>query len=216
MTELLVAARGWMHPGWRGAFYPPDLPDEWRLDYYANEFRGVLVPFETLRDSSAEDIALWRESVGPGFWFALELRATAGVAALLAKCTPLAGRIAAILLRRAGNASFSPASLDSDLRTLRTIAVAVDAPADDPALLEMLARRGAGLYWPAPSAHAPRGGSAIGRLQRNSNLQALRAQIEEFLSYAAGCPHALLVAEGASPDVELMRQAKAIGELLGH
>jgi hypothetical protein len=216
MTELLVTARGWTHPGWTGTFYPPGLPDEWRLDYYANEFRGVLVPFATVHRSSAADIARWRESVGSNFWFALELHVAVGVAALFAKCAPLAGRIAAILLRQAGNATLSPASLDSDLQALSTIPVAVDAPAEDPALLEVLARRRVGLYWPAPGTPTLGGSGAVGRLRRSANPRALRAQIEAFLSYAAGCPRALLIAEGASPEVELMRQARAIGELLGH
>ena len=40
---LWVGALEWRHPGWHGLWYPEDLPQEWRLAYYANEFPALLV-----------------------------------------------------------------------------------------------------------------------------------------------------------------------------
>ena len=72
--RLIVGARGWDHAGWRGAFYPEDLPQEWRLTYYANEFTGVLVPESVWRAADPETIAIWCDDVTDGFLFFLELQ----------------------------------------------------------------------------------------------------------------------------------------------
>jgi hypothetical protein len=38
---MRIAAYGWDHAGWAGGYYPADLPEEWRLAYYANAFPAV-------------------------------------------------------------------------------------------------------------------------------------------------------------------------------
>jgi hypothetical protein len=43
-TWLEFVPRGWEGSAWLSRFYPPDLPPEWRLTYFANEFPAVLVP----------------------------------------------------------------------------------------------------------------------------------------------------------------------------
>ncbi|WP_319557995.1 hypothetical protein [Thiomicrorhabdus sp.] len=45
MENLTLGAKGWQRENWLGTFYPDDMPEEWQLDYYANEFRALLVPF---------------------------------------------------------------------------------------------------------------------------------------------------------------------------
>ncbi len=71
LPALLLLSYGWDYGGWSD-FYPDDLPDEWRLTYYANEYRGVLVPQE--RWSRLEDVEQWRDDVHGGFRFVLEYR----------------------------------------------------------------------------------------------------------------------------------------------
>ncbi|WP_319380036.1 hypothetical protein [Thiomicrorhabdus sp.] len=46
MENLTLGAKGWQHPAWEKTFYPEDMPEEWQLDYYANEFRALLIPYE--------------------------------------------------------------------------------------------------------------------------------------------------------------------------
>ncbi len=73
MRELHIAARGLEHPQWVGSYYPEGLPAEWRLDFYANRFRALLLPEgeepEGL-DELDDDFALFREEGegvrGPG------------------------------------------------------------------------------------------------------------------------------------------------------
>lgn len=44
MRELHIAAYGLEHPQWVGTYYPEGMPAEWRLDFYANRFRALLLP----------------------------------------------------------------------------------------------------------------------------------------------------------------------------
>ncbi len=40
----MVGAFGWNQAGWLESFYPEDMPEDWRLDYYSQFFKAVLVP----------------------------------------------------------------------------------------------------------------------------------------------------------------------------
>lgn len=70
--RLIVGAYGWDYDAWSGDFYPDDLPVEWRLSYYANEFNGVLVPEPVWRVAGAKQITRWCGDVADGFLFYLE------------------------------------------------------------------------------------------------------------------------------------------------
>ncbi len=77
--RLLLGSYDWDHPGWVPGFYPEDLPADWRLSYYANEHRVVLVPATRLQDTTA--IAQWAQDVDEGFRFVFEFdQVPAGVA----------------------------------------------------------------------------------------------------------------------------------------
>ena len=71
-APLRIGARGWLHPGWEATFYPDDLPEEWRLGYYANEFSTVLLPAEQWLAADGEALAEWAEEAHEGFRFVLE------------------------------------------------------------------------------------------------------------------------------------------------
>jgi hypothetical protein len=67
-----VGAYGWLHRHWINSFYPEDLPADWRLGYYSNEFDTVLVPsFYWLQQSMADCEALL-DDVHPDFQFFIE------------------------------------------------------------------------------------------------------------------------------------------------
>ncbi|MCK4743054.1 MAG: hypothetical protein KAT25_04480 [Sulfuriflexus sp.] len=52
LADVVVGSRGWLHEQWSESYYPEDIPDEWRLGFYANEFNTLLVPW-----------AQWNESI---------------------------------------------------------------------------------------------------------------------------------------------------------
>jgi len=65
---IRVGACDWDHPQWQGSFYPGDLPEDWRLSYYANEFSTVLVPEARWRAVGVE-MEEWSDEVPEGFQF---------------------------------------------------------------------------------------------------------------------------------------------------
>jgi hypothetical protein len=77
LPAVLLAANGWDHDHWR-AFYADDLPEEWRLGYYANVFPAVLIPTAGL--SPTRDFCPWRDDVHERFLFYLEGGLDAGIA----------------------------------------------------------------------------------------------------------------------------------------
>ena len=70
---LEIGAFGWNHPAWIAGFYPADLPVQWRLSYYANEFDTVLVPGELLVSEAAFGMQTWCGEVSGRFGFIVEL-----------------------------------------------------------------------------------------------------------------------------------------------
>jgi len=69
--EILVGAWGWKHTLWgNDLFYPDDLPADWRLSYYSNEFDMAVIPSEYWAsvDSEEED---WLDDVDDDFEFYL-------------------------------------------------------------------------------------------------------------------------------------------------
>ncbi len=66
--SIVVGACDWDHPQWQNNFYPHDLPADWRLSYYANEFLAVLVPQEKWQAENV-DFEQWAEDAPQGFRF---------------------------------------------------------------------------------------------------------------------------------------------------
>jgi len=67
-NTIRVGACGWDQTHWQGSFFPDDLPDDWRLSYYANEFSTVLVP-EYEWKAADVDFEQWAEDVPDDFRF---------------------------------------------------------------------------------------------------------------------------------------------------
>jgi hypothetical protein len=70
--EIEVAAYGWQGEEWK-LFYPQDLPDDWRLDYYANEFFAAVVPYSEWSLVEEGELLEWQEQVSDDFRFYWEL-----------------------------------------------------------------------------------------------------------------------------------------------
>ncbi len=47
--RLLLGTVGWARPDWLTGYYPEDLPEEWRLAYYANDCGCSLLDADPLR-----------------------------------------------------------------------------------------------------------------------------------------------------------------------
>lgn len=66
-----TVAYGWESESWQG-FYPSDLPEDWRLDFYCNEFRAVVVPADLWQQIDVDILEDWQDTVHDEFSFYFE------------------------------------------------------------------------------------------------------------------------------------------------
>ncbi|MEN8175719.1 MAG: hypothetical protein ABFS23_08140 [Pseudomonadota bacterium] len=64
---VAVGAEDWLQAQWLRDYFPENLPEEWRLAYYANDFSAVLVPASSWSNAAPTAWAHWAEEVPPGF-----------------------------------------------------------------------------------------------------------------------------------------------------
>ncbi len=78
-----IVTCGWDLSGWEREFYPPDLPADWRLTYFANEFPAVMMPRAYWAKADESSLRVWSEDVPEDFRFYLQ---TSGIGADLPGC----------------------------------------------------------------------------------------------------------------------------------
>jgi uncharacterized protein YecE (DUF72 family) len=70
--KILVGTSGWSYKEWKGSFYPPKLPQDEMLGFYASRFPTVEVNNSFYRIPSEKALAGWLEQVPPDFRFVLK------------------------------------------------------------------------------------------------------------------------------------------------
>lgn len=190
--RLSLGALGWRHEQWSGSFYPEDLPADWRLTYYSNEFPLVLVPQPDW--SSETDFRAWVGDVHPHFRFLLEYRSNPDV--LVRAVEGLGAACAGAVARNvpeAVDALPCPLYLDD----------AGDAP-------------GGAAAQPVWRPHRVCGQSRLALLDAEevADLRALRGVIEAFAEQAPAGEQLMMILEGQPPPVRRLREAEIIAGLL--
>ncbi len=75
MPNIIFTVYGWGGSEWND-FYPEDLPQEWRLDYFSHYFSSVVIPADSIRKVAPEQVDEWLESTASDFRFYLEFGTT--------------------------------------------------------------------------------------------------------------------------------------------
>jgi uncharacterized protein YecE (DUF72 family) len=159
---VLVGTSGWQYRHWRGAFYPPDVPQRQWLEYYASKFATVENNGTFYRLPAAGTPAQWRDRTPDGFTMAVKasrylshvrrLRDPAEpVARMLGVLRGLGGRLGPVLVQLPPGLTADAALLEDCLAQFPPgIRVAVE-PRDpswwDDRVREVLAARNAALCW---------------------------------------------------------------------
>ena len=68
--QLLLGTVGWTRDDWAQTYYPDDLPEDWRLSYYANDCNAVLLSHAAWQPDSEIHEAL-ADEVPPALHFFL-------------------------------------------------------------------------------------------------------------------------------------------------
>ncbi len=69
---VAIVPKGWWDLEDRPSFYPDDLPEDWRLGYFANEHPGVYLPVAVWGTTPAATLRSWQHDVHRRFGFFLE------------------------------------------------------------------------------------------------------------------------------------------------
>ncbi len=182
--KVLVGARGWLHPGWQGSFYPDDLPQAWRLAYYANEFPMVVIREQEWMQ--IDDMAALREDCPQDFHFIVELPVLAGregIAGYINRIRQLGSQCAGVIIR-----------------------------ADQTQALQVFADCQSLLPQTIPCYMESKKNSLL-KVRSGTSLKELRLLMETALQLPDSSPAPLIV-EGDPPDIELLRNAVTLLELL--
>jgi hypothetical protein len=121
IMTLRIAPRGWDHAAWVGSFYPEDLPPEWRLAYFSNEFRAVVVPAKTWWDAEPAALAHWLEEVGTRMRFYLELPERPVTAAMIRRANLLGVQFGGMVTTVGGEVHPIPVGHDDDCQGLHLV-----------------------------------------------------------------------------------------------
>jgi hypothetical protein len=190
---LMLAAVGLEGPGWDSEYYPDDLPEDWRLGYYANEYPGVLIPAAVWAEDP--DVAQWLEDVSEGFVFYLQFNDRMPGADLnraLMAAEQMEGCLQGLILEAEGNEAY-----ENLLEHLSSI-----LPGH--MLAVMTPFRDMPLCWQGNSGDCGPYGPGLLRLEQDMPPRQLRALLEQFCA-ATDSETPVLFVEAPVPVFETLR-----------
>ena len=191
---VLAGTSGWQYRDWRGAFYPPGVPQRRWLEHYAEQFPTVENNGAFYRLPRPQTFADWRARTPASFVMAVKasrylthirrLREPAEpVGRLLAALAGLGDRLGPVLLQLPPTMQADPGLLDQCLREFQARAAAVPGLRDrelrvcvefrheswwTPEVRQLLTRHNAALGW------TDRRGHPLGPLWRTADWGYLR------------------------------------------
>jgi uncharacterized protein YecE (DUF72 family) len=191
-VSVMTGTSGWQYRDWRGAFYPPQVPQRRWLEYYATQFATVENNGTFYRLASRDTFASWRDRVTGDFVMTVKasrylthvrrLRDPAGpVTRLLEAAAGLGDRLGPVLLQLPPDLRAAPLLLAECLRQFPpAVRIAVEPRHESwwtDEVKDVLADRNAALCW------ADRTGAALGPLWRTADWGYLRLHEGEGASW---------------------------------
>lgn len=220
-AAVLIGACGWQYPQWDTSYYPEELPEEWRLAYYGNEYPVVLVPTAYwVQGRAVVDSWLQESDERPQFiceWtFSQEEIAWDEWRAGL---STLGDRVAGILVSL--QAMPDAAQLTAIRSLAEHYAVCLDWPMAHAQIQDVMAQTGLvdrlSVCWhgDAESVEALEyGGLPLARVASEGQTPRSLRGLLEILLDKAGERQAMLLFDGEPPDLEIVDQAEVILNLL--
>lgn len=186
-----------------GSFYPEDLPEEWRLDFYCNEFRALVVPAQLWTNDDSAEAQEWTSGLGEETRVYLEIPGQISLSRMRRASATLADRFA----------GFVAASEPGSLPTEPGIAVGIWGRAAPPSPLAP----GICWCWPGQGGlpQCRGNGLATAWIGPEPLTPMVLRQTIEALAAAGGDDNSLLVVRGGPASLGLMRDAQTLTALLG-
>lgn len=210
--QIELAAYGWDSPAW-SIFYPEDLPPEWRLDFYRNEFTSLVLPAAEWAEVSIDEAAGWLDEAPAGFHFYWELDGPEGATRLL----ELASRHGGGANSHLGGWLFQ-SGLQLEHELVEALSNCLPGACYGPRPVgadqaEWLAAQGVTLCWQDEMVLNCRGrGLRVLQIRERPDMRALRRSVEE--QSGAGVEQLLLLVEPNPDTLPLLRDLQTFTTLL--
>jgi hypothetical protein len=224
MTAIHIGTRGYDHDSWQGTFYDPDLPHEWRFDYYCNQFRALLLPWGPSLSFVDGNLDELRDEADDEFRLVLELPALGlDIPNTIEALEALGPRLAGIVFSQLADLE-SATGFDQVSGLLTSFAanwpLCIDTSCGDSAdrqRAESHARElNLSVLW-RPDHDAgvtARGGMLVARLGA-AGLPRMREVLEVLARNRTGDQQAALFFDHVETAVEQARQCRVLAELMG-
>ena len=220
---VLIGAYGWQHTDWIGEFYPEDLPDEWRLGYYGNEYPVVMVPASYL-SSDVNEFEEWLEESDDSLRMIVEWPAQGAgrqqVAAAHKALELLSSRVIAIMVPVESDVTEPDYTIYKELAASYPVCFDVNTELREqilPWLAEHFANDNYSVCWRADlnlKQDLELGSVAITRISGEIAPKDLRVLLETIITATDPERHMALIVEGEPPSMQLLTNASIILDLL--
>jgi hypothetical protein len=220
---VLIGAYGWQHKDWLGEFYPDDLPDEWQLGYYGNEYQVVLVP-ASYWSQGPDVFEEWLQESNESLKMICEWPAQGSTQAQLTDARraidTLSSRVLGVLVPLSREGTESELAVYKDLASQYNLCFDTEV-AQREQLLTWLAEHLAGydysLCWRADpnfQQDLGLGKVSVTRISGNIEPKDLRVIIEKILAASNSERHMVLIVDGVPPSMQLLTNIGIILDLL--
>lgn len=218
--RILVGATGWLHENWQGNFYPEDLPEDWYLGYYGNEFPVVQVTEKEMQQGA--EVEDWLEETDELPVFIIDIPLQHCNDGLLEQAQPYLQVVSKMAQRCVGivcqvNNSVSNEALRELLQACQAVAPTILSMANKAQhLQQMLNELKVNLLWETTGDNEDHGGSLfVARVDTaQTSLPELRTIMENLQAREAANTTLVLLLGGENPDIEVIKQAKVMLDLL--
>ena len=222
--RVLMGSCGWKHNAWLNDFYSEDLPEDWQLGFYSNEFPVVYVPANDWLDN--EDLSEWTEDVADSFRFVLEISTDVlddeqRFNAALDKAKILNNFCLGLVLQLTPSICNDSDLFQKYIERMTAIApVCIDRQSItlNNECNKILLKNNISEVWDGESAeteNCKRGSLAISHISSEKlDMAGLRKVIEHCLSTSSEDCISVLCVDGNPPSLELLRNADVILNLL--
>lgn len=217
--RVLIGACGWLHDHWQDTFYPEDMPADWYLGYYGNEFPVVQVGEKEWQQG---DVEAWLEETDELPVFICELPLQEHSEGLLEKASEYLSAASKMAQRCLGivcrvNSAVNEQELKELLQKCQAIAPTVLAMANMPATVQSLIKELAiNPLWDTAEADTDNGGNLYVACLDTATLKLpdLRKSMEHLLARQSDKTQLVLLVGGEQPDAEIIKQAKVMLDLI--
>ena len=227
--RVLIGACGWKHKAWLNDFYSEDLPEEWQLGFYSNEFPVVYVPSKDWLNISHLDnseLSEWAEDVSDSFRFILEVPAKVlnsgeEFAEALEKVKLLDEHCLGIVLKLSADTVQNTSLFKKNIELAKSITLVCiehNGVSYSDEISHILDTYNISEVWNGDSnTHDSliRGNLALSYISGdNLDMIALRKVIETCLAASTEKRTSVLIIDGSPPSIELLHNADIILNLL--